>query len=238
MFGSMPSARIATNGADGASIFGRERELDRLGDLVDGLPGRGAPLLLRGEAGIGKSTLLAAAVRRTEEAGTRVLRTTGMQSEAQLPCAVPPLMLKTEANPDGLQIIVFDEIRAGVAADRSQFFEDLSEPFYGTNRPGAEVSQGFRDAFWPQGMRGGLKSELDCIEAFSEIDFTEDLKRFDVPTLIIHGDDQIVPIVASALASSKLVKDSTLEVYEGAPHGLADTHKDRLNADLLAFLRE
>jgi len=126
-----------------------------------------------------------------------------------------------------------------VAADRSQFFKDLTVPFYGANRPGAEVSQGLRDAFWFQGMQGGLKNEYECIKAFSETDFTEDLKKFDVPTLIIHGDDdQIVPIVASALASSRLVKDATLKIYEGAPHGLADTHKDQLNADLLAFLRE
>jgi non-heme chloroperoxidase len=164
---------------------------------------------------------------------------TSRVAKAVLMSAVPPLMLKTEANPDGLPIEAFDEIRAGVAADRSQFFKDLTVPFYGANRPGAEVSQGVRDAFWFQGMQGGLKNELECIKAFSETDFTEDLKRFDVPTLIIHGDDdQIVPIVASALASSRLVKDATLKIYEGAPHGVADTHKDRLNADLLAFLRE
>ena len=164
---------------------------------------------------------------------------TSRVAKAVLMSAVPPLMLKTEANPDGLPIEAFDEIRAGVAADRSQFFKDLTVPFYGANRPGAEISQGVRDAFWFQGMQGGLKNELECIKAFSETDFTEDLKKFDVPTLIIHGDDdQIVPIVASALASSRLVKDATLKIYEGAPHGLADTHKDQLNADLLAFLRE
>jgi len=151
--------------------------------------------------------------------------------------AVPPLMLKTEANPEGTPMEAFDGIRAGVGADRSQFFKDLSESFYGANREGSKVSQGVKDAFWLQGMQGGLKNEFECIEAFSETDFTEDLKRFDVPTLIIHGDDdQIVPIVSSALASSKLVKNSALKVYEGAPHGLADTHKDELNADLLAFL--
>ena len=164
---------------------------------------------------------------------------TARVAKAVLVSAVPPLMLKTEDNPDGLPIGVFDGIRAGVASDRSQFFEALSEPFYGANRPGASVSQGLRDAFWLRGMLGGLKNEFDCIKAFSETDFTEDLMRFDVPALIIHGDDdQIVPIVASALASSKLVRDSTLKVYEGAPHGLADTHKDRLNADLLEFLSE
>jgi len=162
---------------------------------------------------------------------------TSRVSKVVLVGAVPPLMLKTEANPDGLPIEVFNDIRSGVAADRSQFFKDLSEPFYGINRPGSNVSQGARDAFWLQGMRGGLKNELDCIKAFSETDFTEDLRKFDVATLIIHGDDdQIVPIVASALASSKLVKNSTLKIYEGGDHGLTDTHKDQLNRDLLAFL--
>ena len=159
-------------------------------------------------------------------------------AKAVLVGAVPPLMLKTDANPGGLPIDVFDSIRAGVAADRSQFFKDLTAAFFGANRPGTKVSQGVRDAFWFQGMQGGLKSQLDCIKAFSETDFTEDLKKFDVPTLIIHGDDdQIVPIGASAHASSRLVKNSTLKVYPGASHGLSDTHKDELNTDLLAFLR-
>jgi non-heme chloroperoxidase len=164
---------------------------------------------------------------------------TSRVAKAVLVSAVPPLMVKTEANPMGTAIEAFDEIRAGVAAGRSQFFKDLSEPFYGANRRGAKVSQGVRDAFWLQGMQGGLKNEYECIKAFSETDFTEDLRRFDVPTLIIHGDDdQIVPIGAAGLASSQLVKDATLKVYEGAPHGVADTHKDQLNADLLDFLRQ
>lgn len=151
--------------------------------------------------------------------------------------SVTPLMLMTDGNPGGLPIKVFDDIRAGVTADRSQFFKTLTTPFYGTNRPGAKISQGIRDTFWHQGVQGGLKNELDCIQAFSETDFTEDLKKFDMPTLIIHGDDdQIVPIRASAHASAKLIKNATLKIYAGAPHGLADTHKDRLNADLLAFL--
>jgi non-heme chloroperoxidase len=159
-------------------------------------------------------------------------------AKAVLVSAVPPLMLKTEANPEGLPIRVFDEIRSGFVADRSQFFQDLTVPFFGVDRPGSTVSQGVRDAFWLQGMQGGLKNELECIKAFSETDFTEDLKRFDVPTLIVHGDDdQIVPIVASALRSSKIVEDATLKVYEGAPHGLAVTRKDRLNDDLLTFIR-
>ena len=151
--------------------------------------------------------------------------------------SVTPLMLKTKTNPGGLPIDKFDEIRAGVTADRSKFFMDLSSPFFGANREGNKVTQGMRDAFWFQGMQGGLLNELDCIKAFSETDFTEDLKKFDVPTLIIHGDDdQIVPIAASALLTSKLVKNSKLKIYPGGPHGLADTHKDQLNTDLLAFI--
>src|SRR6202158_2435152 len=132
----------------------------------------------------------------------------------------------------------FDQIRAGVHADRSQFFKDLSAPFYGANRPNAKVSQGLRDSFWLQGMLAGFKGVIDCIKAFSETDFTEDLKKFDVPTLIMHGDDdQIVPIGASAMLSAKMVKGSTLKVYPGAPHGMCSTHKDQINADLLAFLQ-
>jgi non-heme chloroperoxidase len=147
-------------------------------------------------------------------------------------------MLQTPANPDGLPIEAFDAIRAGVLADPSQFFKDLTGPFYGANRPGAKVSQGLRDSFWLQGMQAGFKGVYDCIKAFSETDFTEDLKKFDMPTLILHGDDdQIVPIGAAALASSKLVKNATLKVYPGAPHGLTDTHKEQLNADLLAFIK-
>ena len=158
-------------------------------------------------------------------------------AKAVLLSAVPPLMLQTHANPAGLPLQTFDDIRAGVTADRSQFFQDLTTPFFGANRPGAKVSQGIRDAFWFRAMQGGLKNQLDCIKAFSETDFTEDLKKFDVPTLIVHGDDdQIVPIGASARASVKLIRNATLKVYAGAPHGLADTHKDKLNADLLAFL--
>jgi non-heme chloroperoxidase len=151
--------------------------------------------------------------------------------------AVPPLMLKTDANPEGLPIAVFDEIRAGVSRDRSQFYKDLSGPFYGANKPGADVSQGVRDHFWLLSMQVGLKGALDCIKAFSETDFTEDLKKIDVPTLIIHGDeDQIVPIDASARKSVELVPDATLKVYPGAPHGISTTHKDQFNSDLLAFL--
>ena len=154
--------------------------------------------------------------------------------------AVPPLMLKTSDNPDGLPIEEFDKIRDGSVADRSQFYKDLaSGPFFGANRSGSKVSQGMIDSFWLQGMHAGNKNTYDCIKAFSETDFTEDLKKFDIPTLIIHGDDdQIVPIGAAALKTAKIVKNSTLKIYEGAPHGLLDTHKEQLNEDLLAFLRE
>jgi non-heme chloroperoxidase len=152
--------------------------------------------------------------------------------------AVPPLMLKTEANPGGLPIEVFDGIRAGVLADRSQFFKDLTLPFYGANREGSKVSQGLRDSFWLQGMLAGFKGVYDCIKQFSETDFTGDLKKIDVPTLIIHGDDdQIVPIADSARLSTKLVKASMLKVYPGAPHGLCSTHKNQVNEDLLAFIQ-
>jgi non-heme chloroperoxidase len=153
--------------------------------------------------------------------------------------AVPPLMLKTTANPGGLPIEKFDEIRNSSITDRSQFYKDLaSGPFFGANRPNAKVSQGMMDSFWLQGMQAGAKNTFDCIKAFSETDFTEDLKKFDVPTLIIHGDDdQIVPIGAAALRSAKMVKNATLKIYPGAPHGLAYTHQEQLNTDLLAFLK-
>ena len=163
---------------------------------------------------------------------------TARLARAVLVGAVPPLMLKTAANPGGLPIEAFDQIRAGVTTDRSQYYKDLSAPFYGANRPGAKVSQGLRDMFWLWSMQVGLKGALDCIKAFSETDMTEDLKKFDIPTLIIHGnDDQIVPIGDSALLSSKIVKGATLKVYPGAPHGLMSTHKEQFNADLLSFLR-
>jgi non-heme chloroperoxidase len=157
---------------------------------------------------------------------------------AVLISAVPPLMLKTAANPGGMPIEAFNELRTAVVADRAQFFKDLSAPFYGANRPGAKVSQGLRDFFWLQGMMAGHKAVFDCIKAFSETDFTEDLKKFDVPTLILHGDDdQIVPIGAAAMLSSKLVKGAKLKVYPGAPHGMCSTLKDQVNAELLEFFK-
>jgi non-heme chloroperoxidase len=158
---------------------------------------------------------------------------------AVLISAIPPLMLKTPANPGGTPIEVFDQLRAGTLADRSQFLKDLSAPFYGANREGAKVSQGLRDAFWLQGMLCGFVGFYQCIKAFSETDLTEDLKRIDVPTLILHGDDdQIVPIAASALLSAKIVKGAKLKVYPGAPHGMTATLKDQVNSDLLAFFKE
>jgi len=159
-------------------------------------------------------------------------------AKAVLISLVPPLMVKTAANPAGLPIDAFDQLRAAVLTDRAQFFRDLSTPFYGYNRPGAKVSQGVRDSFWLQGMLCGHNAAYDCIKVFSETDFTEDLKKFDVPTLILHGDDdQIVPIGAAALLSSKLVKGATLKVYPGAPHGMCTTLKDKVNEDLLAFFK-
>jgi non-heme chloroperoxidase len=164
---------------------------------------------------------------------------TGRVAKAALISAVPPLMVRTEANPGGLPIEVFDGLRAASLADRSQLYRDLaSGPFFGFNRPGAKASQGMIDWFWWQGMLAGHKNAYDCIQAFSQTDFTEDLKKFDIPTLILHGDDdQIVPLGAAALAAVKLVPNATLTIYAGAPHGLTDTHKSQLNADLLAFLR-
>ena len=160
-------------------------------------------------------------------------------ARAALISAVPPLMVKTAANPNGTPIEVFDQIRQSIIRDRSQFWHDLSVPFYGANRPGAKVSQGLRDSFWLQGMMAGHKAVYDCVKAFSETDHTEDLKKFDVPTLILHGDDdQIVPIGASALLSSKIVKGSTLIVVSGAPHGMVSTLKDQINAELFAFFKE
>jgi non-heme chloroperoxidase len=152
--------------------------------------------------------------------------------------AVPPLMVKTEKNPAGAPIAVFDDLRAQYTKNRPQFYRDITLPFYGYNRPGAQISEGIRDKWWLQGMMGGMKAGYDCIKAFSETDFTEDLKKFDVPTLILHGDDdQIVPIGAAALLSSKLVKGATLKVYPGAPHGMCTTLKDKVNEDLLAFFK-
>jgi non-heme chloroperoxidase len=197
---------------------------DDLATLVEALD-------LRSAIHVGHSTGGGEVARYLGRHGTKRVK------KAVLIGAVPPVMLKSAANPGGLPKEAFDQIRAGVLADRSQFFKDLSAPFYGANRPGAKVSQGLRDSFWLQGMMAGHKAVFDCIRAFSETDFTEDLKKIDVPTLIMHGDDdQIVPIADSALLSSKLVKGSVLKVYPGKPHGMCSTNKDEINADLLAFI--
>jgi non-heme chloroperoxidase len=163
---------------------------------------------------------------------------TSRVSKAVLIAAVPPIMLQTDANPEGLPIDVFDGLREGVTNDRSQFYKDLATPFYGANRPDAEVSQGLLDQFWLWSMQAGIKGAYESIKAFSETDFTEDLKKMDVPTLVIHGeDDQIVPIHDSAMKSIRLIPDAQEIYYPGAPHGLTATHQDRVNADLLAFLK-
>ncbi len=199
---------------------------DDLAQLLEHLDIKGATLF-------GFSTGGGEVARYIGRHGTKRVKKAGLIS------AVPPLMVKTDSNPGGLPIEVFDGIRAGQVANRSQLYLDIpTGPFFGYNRPGATPSQGVIQAWWMQGMMGGHKSTLDSVKAFSETDFREDLKKFDVPTLLIHGDDdQIVPIDAAARASAKLIKDNTLIVYEGAPHGITDTHKDRLNADLLAFLK-
>jgi len=159
-------------------------------------------------------------------------------AKAVLIGAIPPLMLKTSANPGGTPLEAFDQIRAGVQSDRSQFFKDLSMPFYGYNRPGAKVSEGVRESFWLQGMMAGLPAAYFCVKVFSETDLTEDLKKFDVPTLVMHGDDdQIVPIADSALLSSKIIKNAKLKVYKGAPHGMCTTHKEMVNEELITFIK-
>jgi non-heme chloroperoxidase len=160
-------------------------------------------------------------------------------AKAVLVDAVAPGLLKTAKNPEGIPIEEFDKIRAGLKADRAQFWKDFSIPFYGANRPGSKVSQGVHDAFWLMSMMAGFAAAYECVKAFSETDFTEDLKRFDIPTLVIHGeDDQIVPINVAGLRSAKMIKGATLKMYKGAPHGLMSTHRDQFNADLLQFARQ
>jgi non-heme chloroperoxidase len=159
-------------------------------------------------------------------------------AKAVLIGAVPPLMLKTEKNPGGLPLSVFDGLRAALVANRAEFYKEITLPFYGYNRPGAKISEGIREHWWLQGMLGGVKPHYDCIKAFSETDFTEDLKKIDIPVLVMHGDDdQIVPIGASALMSAKILKKATLKVYPGFPHGMPTTNADQINADLLAFCK-
>jgi non-heme chloroperoxidase len=198
---------------------------DDLATLVESLD-------LNGPVHVGHSTGGGEVARYIGRHGTKRV------AKAVLIGAVPPLMLKTAGNPGGLPMESFDQIRAGVLADRSQFFKDLSLPFYGYNRPGAKISEGVRNSFWLQGMLAGFPASYLCIKAFSETDLTPDLKKFDVPTLILHGDDdQIVPIADSALLSAKIVRNAKLKVYKGAPHGLCTTLKDEINEDLLTFLK-
>jgi non-heme chloroperoxidase len=215
------------HGRSGQPWYGNDMDTyaDDLAELLDELDVRDAVL-------VGHSTGGGEVARYIGRHGTARV------AKAVLVGAIPPLMLQTEANPAGTPLAAFDRIRAAVLADRSGFWKELALPFYGYNRPGTVISEGVRDSFWLQGMMAGLPACYFCIKVFSETDLTEDLGRIDVPTLIVHGDDdQIVPIGASALLSAKLVKNARLEVYPGAPHGLATTHKDRLNADLLAFIR-
>ena len=197
---------------------------DDLADLV-------ATLDLKNAIHIGHSTGGGEVARYIGRHGTTRV------AKAVLIGAIPPLMLKTPANPGGLPIEVFDQLRASVVADRSQFWKELSLPFYGYNRPGAKISEGIRESFWLQSMMAGFPASYFCIKAFSETDLTEDLKKFDVPTLILHGDDdQIVPYADAALLSAKIVKNAVLKIYPGLPHGMCQTSKDIVNADLLEFL--
>jgi non-heme chloroperoxidase len=198
---------------------------DDLAELV-------AKLDLKDAIHVGHSTGGGEVARYIGRHGTRRV------AKAVLISAIPPLMLKTAANPGGLPVEVFDGLRASVVADRSQFWKDLSLPFYGYNRPGAKISEGVRESFWLQGMMCGFPGSYFCIKAFSETDLTEDLKKIDVPTLILHGDDdQIVPYADAALLSAKIVKNATLKIYKGAPHGMCTTLKHQVNEELLAFVK-
>ena len=199
---------------------------DDLAKLLEALDVKGAVL-------VGHSTGGGEVARYIGRHGTNRV------SKAVLIGAVTPILMKTDRNPTGLPMKTFDEIRSGVLKDRSQFFQELSAPFYGANRPGSKVSQGLRDSFWMQGMQAGFKGIYDCIKAFSETDFSEDLKKFDIPALILHGsDDQLVPIGSTGVRTAQLIPDAQLKIYEGAPHGLCSTLKEQINSDLLAFIKE
>jgi len=204
-------------------------DLDTYADDLDELVEK---LDLKGATFVGHSTGGGEVVRYFGRHGTK------RAAKAVLIGAIPPLLLKTPGNPNGAPMEVFEQLRAAVAADRSQFWKDLSYPFYGYNRPGAKVSEGVRESFWLQGMMAGMPASYYCIKAFSETDLTEDLKKIDIPTLILHGDDdQIVPIGITAEVSVKIIKNATLKVHKGAPHGMCTTLKDEINADLLEFLK-
>jgi non-heme chloroperoxidase len=232
LFFAMHGFRAIAHDRRGHGRSTQTSEGNNLDTYADDLADLTKQLDLKGAIHVGHSTGGGEVARYIGRHGTKRV------AKAVLVSAIPPLMLQTPANPGGLPIKVFDDIRAGVALDRSQFYRDLSAPFYGANRAGSKVSQGIRDAFWLMSMQAGHKNAYECIKAFSETDLNADLKKIDVPTLVVHGDDdQIVPIADSALLSSKIVKGAVLKVYPGAPHGLTATHKDQLNADLLAFIK-
>jgi non-heme chloroperoxidase len=232
MFLASNGYRCISHDRRGHGRSGQTWEGNNLDQYADDLAELTEKLDLKNAIHVGHSTGGGEVARYIGRYGTKRV------AAAVLISAITPLMLKTPANPKGLPLEVFDGLRKSVAADRSQFWKDLSAPFYGANRPGNTVSQGVRDNFWLAGQMCGLKGAYDCIKAFSETDLTEDCKKFDVPTLLIHGDDdQIVPIGAAAMLSSKLIKNSTLIIYGGQPHGICTTQKDRVNADLLKFMQ-
>jgi non-heme chloroperoxidase len=224
--------RVVAHDRRGHGRSGQASSGNDMNGYADDLAAVIETLDLRNVTLVGHSTGGGEVVRYMGRHGTKRV------AKAVLIAAVPPLMLKTAANPEGLPLDVFDSIRAGVLKDRSQYFRDLALPFYGANRPGARVSQGVLDQFWLWSMQAGLKNAYESIQAFSATDFTEDLKKIDVPTLLMHGeDDQIVPVDDSARKSERLIKDVKAIYYPGAPHGITATHQDQLNADLLAFLK-
>lgn len=232
IFLSMNGFRCITHDRRGHGRSTQTFDGNEMDTYADDLSALVAALDLKDCVHIGHSTGGGEVTRYLGRHGTK------RAAKAVLIGAVPPLMLKTDANPGGLPLDVFDGIRKGVINDRSQFYKDLTTPFYGANRPGAKVSDGIRESFWLQGMMGGIKPQYDCIKAFSETDFTNDLKKIDIPVLLIHGDDdQIVPFADSAPLSAKLLKNATLKVYKGSPHGLCTTEHARVNADLLEFIR-
>jgi non-heme chloroperoxidase len=229
-FLSSRGLRCIAHDRRGHGRSGQTSEGNNLDTYADDLAALIETLNIRGAVLIGHSTGGGEVARYIGRHGSSCI------ARIVLVSAIPPLMLKTPTNPGGLPIEVFDAIRASVAGDRSQYYRELSAAFYGANRPGSSVSQGVLDAFWLWSMQAGLKGAYECIKAFSETDLTEDLGKIDVPALVLHGDDdQIVPIGASALLSSRLIPNATLKVYPGAPHGLMATHGKQLNADLIAF---
>jgi non-heme chloroperoxidase len=232
MFFGQQGYRVIAHDRRGNGRSSQSWDGNEMNTYADDLAALIAALDLKEAVLIGHSTGGGEVARYLGRHGTRRV------AKAVLIGAVPPLMLKTDGNPGGLAISVFDGIRASVLNDRSQFYKDLSMPFYGYNRPNANISEGVRDNFWLQGMGGSIKSQYDTVKAFSETDFTEDLKKIDIPTLVLHGDDdQIVPIDAAGRMSAKIVKNAKLKVYSGYPHGMCQTHADEINADVLAFLK-